>query len=142
MTRDEIIEEARQYLFVPFRHRGRTRAGLDCLGLGCVVADHFGVHYVDVPDYAAQPHPNRLVLNLLRKYLKPMPRAGNLTGCIGVFAMTRLPCHIGFFTMKDYRQHVLHTRIDCGVAEEVYNPDVVKAPFRLIEAFAFPEMED
>jgi hypothetical protein len=70
-----------------------------------------------------------------------MPIGGELTGCLGVFAMTRLPCHVGFFSMRHNRQHVIHTRIDCGVSEELYNPDVVKSPFRVISVHAFPDME-
>jgi len=143
MTRDEVVEEARKYLFVPFRHRGRLPAyGLDCLGLGIVVADHFGVHYEDMPDYSNQPHPRRLVLTHLRKFLKPMPITGNLIGCVGIFAMVRLPAHIGFFSWKENRQHVVHVRMDCGVAEEPFSHDVVKSPMRIIDVLAFPELED
>jgi hypothetical protein len=141
MTRDEIITEARKYMFVPHIERGRSMRGLDCLGLGVVVAKHFNVPHEDMPDYSHQPHPRRLVLTVLRKWLKPMPLTGNLTGCIGVFAMVKFPCHIGFFSWKEHRQHIVHVRMDCGVAEEPYNPDVLRAPLRVIEVMAFPEME-
>jgi hypothetical protein len=33
MTRDDIVREARTYMGIPFLHQGRTRAGLDCIGL-------------------------------------------------------------------------------------------------------------
>jgi hypothetical protein len=141
MTRNDIVEQAREYLFVPFLPRGRSKRGLDCLGLACVIADHFRVHYVDMPDYDQQPHPNRMLLTIMRQFLKPMPIDGELTGCLGVFAMVRLPCHIGFFSMQRDRQYVIHTRVDCGVAEELYDADVAKSQFRVISVHAFPEME-
>ena len=141
MTRDEIIFQARQWLYVPFVHRGRTERGLDCLGLGIVVAKYFGVPHEDMPDYSHQPHPRRLVLTTMRKWLKPMPITGNLTGCIGVFAQVKLPCHVGFFTMKEYRPHILHVRIDAGVAEEPYDDNPVTRSLRAIDVLAFPDME-
>lgn len=141
MTRDEIVTEARSYMFVPHLHRGRTRHGLDCLGLGIVVAEHFHVPHEDRVDYAEQASPRRLVLTLLRKWLKQMPKTGNLTGCVGVFAMARFPCHVGFFTWKENRLHVLHTRMDVGVSEEPFSLDVVRSPLRIIDVLAFPDME-
>jgi hypothetical protein len=142
MTRDEIVTEARKWLMVPHLHRGRTRHGLDCLGLGIKVAEHFGVPHEDMPDYSEQPHPRRLVLTVMRRWLKPMPRDGNLTGCLGVFAMVQLPCHIGFFTWKEGQVHVLHTRLDIGVAEEAFQRDVLHAPLRIIDVLAFPDMTE
>jgi hypothetical protein len=141
MTRDEIVTEARKYLFVPHLHRGRTMRGLDCLGLGVVVAQHFGVPHEDMPDYSEQPHPRRLVLTVMRRWLTRMPMTGDLTGCLGVFAMVKMPCHIGFFTWKENRPHVLHVRLDVGVAEEPYDRDVTRSQLRAIDVLAFPTME-
>lgn len=141
MTREEIVAEARKWLFVQHLHRGRTRRGLDCLGLGIVVAQHFHVPHEDMPDYSEQPHPRRIILRVMHKWLKPMPVTGDLTGCFGVFAQISLPCHIGIFSWKENRCHVIHVRKDCGVAEEAYDHAAMHKPMRVIDVLAFPEME-
>lgn len=141
MTRDEVVTEARRWLHVPYLQRGRSRRGLDCLGLGVVVAQHFNVPHEDIPDYSDQPHPRRLLLQQLRRYLQPMPQNGDLTGCIGVFVMVAMPCHVGFFTWQKNRVHVLHARLGAGVVEEAYEPSQPgerRTEFRMIDALAFP----
>jgi hypothetical protein len=55
MTRDEIIAVARGYLDVPWRHRGRTPTGVDCIGLVCAVGDHFEIAYEDIDGYSRNP---------------------------------------------------------------------------------------
>lgn len=141
MTRDEVVTEARKWLGVPWRARGRNRRGLDCLGLGMVVADAFGVAYADSPDYSNWPHPERRILTELRRWLNPASPHDDMTGCIGVFAETRLPGHVGFFTRKHARTHVLHARIRTGVTEEAWRPDPMTGEMRLVALFAFPAME-
>lgn len=43
VTRDQIVEEARSWLGVPWRHQGRNRTGIDCGGLVAVVGQATGV---------------------------------------------------------------------------------------------------
>lgn len=46
-TPQAIIDTARGYLGVPFRHQGRSRRGLDCLGLLVCVARDLGMPEAD-----------------------------------------------------------------------------------------------
>lgn len=55
MTADDIIAAARSALGTPFRHQGRTLAGLDCAGLVAHVCITLGVDYVDREGYARRP---------------------------------------------------------------------------------------
>lgn len=142
MRREEIVTEARRWLGVPWRARGRNRLGLDCLGLGIVVADAFGVAYEDSPDYSNWPDPQRRILAELHRWLRPVPPYGFLTGYIGVFAEVRLPGHIGFLTWKHGCQHVLHARIRDGVTEEPWRSDPTAPGMRLVSLFAFNGIED
>jgi len=51
-----LVEAARSFLGVPFKHRGRTRRGLDCAGLvWCSCADA-GVIHPDLKRYGREPH--------------------------------------------------------------------------------------
>jgi cell wall-associated NlpC family hydrolase len=45
--RSKIVSNAKQLLNVPFVHRGRTRFGLDCLGLGVLAYRRSGAYLPD-----------------------------------------------------------------------------------------------
>lgn len=49
--RDAIVAEALTWRGVPFLHQGRTRAGVDCIGLGIKVGEALGL-------IGTTPHPN------------------------------------------------------------------------------------
>ena len=66
-----IIDAARSYLGVPFKHQGRSALGLDCLGLLVCVARDCGLCYAGKPlsdadrtDYGHLPNSERLYLGL------------------------------------------------------------------------------
>ena len=48
VTRDQIVAEARSWLGVEWRHQGRNRSGVDCVGLAIAVGRGLGV----LPTYA------------------------------------------------------------------------------------------
>ena len=52
VTNKELIDEARNWLGVPFKHQGRTRYGVDCVGFVEVLAKTCGLL---PPDYD-EPH--------------------------------------------------------------------------------------
>lgn len=59
MTR--LVEVARTFIDVPFKHRGRSRKGVDCAGLvWCAYAD-LGVIHPDIQRYGREPHKNGLM---------------------------------------------------------------------------------
>jgi len=56
-----LVEQARTYLGVPHRHRGRSRRGVDCAGLPwCAYAD-LGVELPDLEKYGREPHKDGLM---------------------------------------------------------------------------------
>jgi cell wall-associated NlpC family hydrolase len=71
-----IIAAARAYLGVPFRHQGRSRTGLDCLGLGVVAFRDAGLAVEDAQAYRRQPDLRRLVAELDRQMIR-LPRDGD-----------------------------------------------------------------
>jgi cell wall-associated NlpC family hydrolase len=58
--RDQIVATARSYLSVRFRHQGRVRAGLDCVGLVIRVAHDLGLSDFDATGYSRMPDGVRL----------------------------------------------------------------------------------
>lgn len=56
-----LIDQARTYLGVPFRHHGRTARGLDCAGLVWRTYADLGVILPDVARYGREPHRDGLM---------------------------------------------------------------------------------
>lgn len=52
-----VMEQARTYLDVPYFHAGRSRKGLDCIGLLAVVAHDLGITAFDDVNYPPEPDP-------------------------------------------------------------------------------------
>jgi cell wall-associated NlpC family hydrolase len=52
VTGADVVAEARQWLGVKYRHQGRSRAGVDCIGLPAVVRAGLGLPTLDVTGYA------------------------------------------------------------------------------------------
>jgi cell wall-associated NlpC family hydrolase len=65
MTPDALIGAARGWLDVPWRHLGRTRAGVDCIGLVILAAAEAGMQIADPAPYARQPQETALLRGVL-----------------------------------------------------------------------------
>lgn len=50
-----LVESARKYIGVPFRHRGRSGKNLDCAGLVLLSARDIGVVLPDIKHYGREP---------------------------------------------------------------------------------------
>lgn len=76
-----LVDAARKYLGVPFKHRGRTPAGLDCAGLGWLAYHDLGVDLPDVRAYGREPFRNGLMQGLAAALGDPVdeaPRPGDV----------------------------------------------------------------
>lgn len=95
--RAQIVEEARSYLGVPFKHHGRSRRGLDCAGLLYVVYNELiGVH----ADFLNYPNQIRsgLIFRVIRDYairIKPQ-EAG--PGDLILMNFAGVSMHLGIVT--------------------------------------------
>lgn len=72
IERQRIVEIARQWIGVKYRHQGRTREnGVDCIGLIIVVGEELGCNTKGIPSkYSKNPNGN-LLLDNAKNYLKP-----------------------------------------------------------------------
>lgn len=144
MTRDEIVAEARTWLGPPavrFRMRGRSRNGVDCVGMVEQIGLHFEVPHEDVLDYEDFPNHERLMMRTFDRFLLRAPPRSLYPGTVGVFAGGILPVHAGIFTERSGRIHIVHARLDTRkVIEQEYRPQDTVA--RLVARFMFPGMED
>jgi cell wall-associated NlpC family hydrolase len=95
VTGSEIVTTARQFIGCPWRHQGRSREGVDCLGLVLLVAHELALTDFDTRDYARQAK-DESMLEQCREHLVEIPRAAARPGDVPLmrFGNNR---HIGFF---------------------------------------------
>lgn len=104
ISRQQIVDEARSWIGVPFHHQGRNRLGVDCIGLVYLVGLTVGADlrgYIDDPTYGRDPDA-RLHRGIARhaKRLNPMPLDNPPPGSILFFAFAKLPQHVGIASDK------------------------------------------
>lgn len=78
-TRQQIVDEARKWEKTRWHHQGRSRAGVDCIGLVIRVAHALGLSTYDITDYSRQPDPN-MMRRLLGEHMEPVsqPQIGDV----------------------------------------------------------------
>jgi len=136
VTPAEISAEARSWLGVQWRHQGRNRAGVDCVGLLIQVGAAFGIACEDMKGYAREPH-DTTFLHHLRKYLTPAPAGDTSEGTVGIFRQSRFPCHVGIFSEKNGYVTLINARADHGlVVEELFQDN--SNSLHLVECRRFP----
>lgn len=118
---ERVIEEARGWVGTPFRHQGRSRDGVDCVGVLVVVARALGIPHVDRVDYGKFPVGNELVSHLRSNLLLPSA-PGKFPGQVALFREQHFPCHVGLLSWLHGTLHVIHARADRRkvVEEPVY----------------------
>jgi cell wall-associated NlpC family hydrolase len=118
---------------VPWRHQGRTRAGVDCAGLVVMVARALKLTDYDSTNYSRRAHGQAFVEHF-RAGMDGIRVAEAAPGDVLVFADHAYPCHCGFLTTKWGQPHLLHAHITRRkVVEEPYAgewPAKVKFAFR------------
>lgn len=78
MTPAVFIAAARSYVGVPFHHQGRTRHGVDCIGLVVCAARDAGLALVDRTDYPRDPN-GLLPVEMARQFAAAEPaQAGDI----------------------------------------------------------------
>lgn len=65
----QVIDEARAWVGVPFLHQGRSRQGVDCIGLIIVVAKDLGLvpAEFDSRNYGRAPGDGRLLVEIAER---------------------------------------------------------------------------
>lgn len=79
----DIVQEARTYIGTPWVHQGRSRDGVDCLGLASLVARATRGYTFDLTNYAAQAS-DETMLQLCRQHMQPVPALAREPGDVVV----------------------------------------------------------
>lgn len=137
VTSAEVIAEARAWLGVPWRHQGRTRAGVDCVGLLVVVARALRLSDYDHTAYGRRAEGQGFVTHF-RASMESVALAEARPGDVLVFAERAYPCHCGFLSERRGAAHLLHAHaLRRKVIEEAYAGEW---PARVKFAFRFPRL--
>ena len=92
MSADAFVAAARGYVGVPWRHLGRARTGVDCIGLVLLAAREVGWDLPDPTPYAREPQGTRLLEGILRH----APRVTDASpGDVLLFRMGLYGGHVG-----------------------------------------------
>lgn len=103
----DIIQHARDWIGVRWRHQGRSRGGVDCVGLCLCVAGELGLKVGDVRDYPRRMDGSQLSAHLAAA-LQPVRREQGQQGDIALFRDGGFPVHVGFLALKNGEQTVIH----------------------------------
>lgn len=140
-TRQQIVNEARSWKGVRWKHQGRSRMGVDCAGVVAKVAHDLAISMYDCVNYPRRSQGNEF-LNHFREHLvekspvnhEPKP------GDVAVFAEPKFPCHSGVITEKAGKLYVVHAHVNRRmVVEEPLDPHWRS---KLVTLFEYPGTED
>ena len=123
-SRAEIVEYARSWIGVRYRHQGRTRRhGLDCAGLLARVGNDLGILEFDSHNYHRFPTDNSFYKVFLQGgFVRTEdPKAGT----IAIMKVAGVPCHTGILTGEGT---VIHSYAPYRkVIETVFDPESADA---------------
>jgi hypothetical protein len=107
-VRGRIVEEAKTWLGVKFKHAGRDRFGVDCVGLVIKVAHALELSQYDTVAYPHQPDAREL-LRGMREHLEAVPLAEAGHGDVAIFRGPQTPVHCGIIEVDaDGEMWVIH----------------------------------
>lgn len=136
-----IATAARAYVGVPYRHLGRDRRGLDCVGLVLAAHQDCGLLAgVDHLGYGRRPRGHTLQA-LVGLYGRRVPVAEACVADVLVFAGSeRLPCHLALVSESQPRIQIVHAWAEFRrVAEHALEGFSGGAP---VAAYRHPELEE
>lgn len=130
-----FIEALRSYKGLPFRHQGRDRCGVDCVGLAICALRDCGIAVGDHLGYRRIPDGERLKNTLTALFDEVEPFDARPGDCL-LFRMEGQVCHVGFVTGTEPLS-IVHSKWGAGVIEHRVDP-----PLRacVIAAYRHPEV--
>jgi hypothetical protein len=141
ITRAQILTAARAYLGAPFRHQGRSPAGMDCVGLLVLVGRTLGYPHRDVTGYSRRATGMGFLEHFHAHLDEIAPRDARV-GDVLVFVESVYPCHTGILSAVAGTDvpHLIHAHALRGCVIE--EPLIGEWPAKLRFAFRFRGIEE
>lgn len=126
----KLTDAARGYLDVRFRHRGRSRHGLDCAGLMVLAYRDCGVVLPDFRLYGREPHKDGLA-RYVRAAMGPEIHAPLADGDVLLMRFAIEPHHLAMVVAVEYGGvsafNIIHADGHVGrVLEQRLTPDMAQ----------------
>lgn len=124
MIGPDVLAAARALVGTPWRHLGRSPAGIDCIGLVLLAGRGAGITLPDPAPYAREPSSQALREGLAAQ-LDQVPLDALLPGDVLAFNVGLYAAHVGIFSIHpDYNvAAVVHAYLPRRVVvEEVLEP--------------------
>lgn len=140
----DIVEAARAWKGTRFHHLGRSKDGIDCIGLLVVVAEDVGhpcgtAARCQLPAYGRIPRPD-IIDPLLRRYFKKDEKNNLEPGDVLLFRIKAQPQHTAIYAERDGLPYMIHAyHPERRVVEQRLSPDW-EAQIRSV--WKWPEVED
>jgi len=140
IKRSQIVQTAKSYLGVPWTHQGRSRAGVDCVGLVVAVAGDLGILPPDlvIPPYRTRPDAS--LLSYFDTHMTPVSLRAIKDGTVVIFAYGGSPYHAGIVVNVN-SSAIVHAY----AAHRKVVPDHLEASTKgrtLIRAYDYPGVTD
>jgi cell wall-associated NlpC family hydrolase len=115
-TADDVVTAARSWLGVPFRHQGRDRRGIDCVGLPVVILQELGAVESDfeIRDYPRTPFQGNLEARILAHCT---PLTDYVPGCLVAIKWQRSLAHVAIHTDTNTLIHAYGRKPHMAVIE-------------------------
>lgn len=133
VSRADVVAAARAYLGVPYLHQGRTRHGMDCVGLVICVAHDLEISDWDIDGYGRVPSGRRME-RLIQQHCEKIRACDAQPGDMLHLAYDKEPQHVALIT--DYG--IIHADNQRGVVEHVLD---LAGRRRIRGAYKLPRVE-
>lgn len=138
VPRQAVVNAARGWIGTKWRHQGRTREGIDCIGLPAVIGLALSISNYDVEGYDREPSATEFLPHFTAGggiRINPRDRKD---GDLAVFHQRGYPCHCGILATLRGQPSVVHASMkEKKVHEELILP---KTPF--VAIFRLPGVVD
>ncbi len=116
-TGAELVEAARSLIGVPWRHMGRNRQRLDCVGLVLIAARAAGLPLAEPAPYA-RGYRGTAMVDEIAKQAARLQLGEARDGDLVVFSDAIYSCHVGYRSTLRGLPAVIHARADRGKVVE------------------------
>lgn len=95
VTRQQVVAEARSWRETKWRHQGRNRQGIDCVGLPAMICHRLGISDYDWTNYDREPTAREMLPTLLAAGAVRIDPKDGKDGDLYLFHQAGFPCHVG-----------------------------------------------
>ncbi len=110
---DDVVNEARKYIGSPYRHRGTSKTGIDCIGVVWRVAFDLGLTNIILPEYSNEPS-SEYMSRHLGEELERIDKRDSFQGDVFAFRFAKFTQHVGIYTGRN----IIHSYQQIGGCRE------------------------